>query len=122
MGFNLDRRMYDLLRCMPTIPGAIGAFRRDAVLERVGGMSEDTLAEDTDITMAMHRDGWRVVYAEHARAWTEAPGVRPAAVVAALPLVVRHDAGDLEAPQVPRRTRVRRAASAGSACRWWSSS
>ncbi|USQ82859.1 bifunctional polysaccharide deacetylase/glycosyltransferase family 2 protein [Streptomyces phaeoluteigriseus] len=73
MGFNLDRRMYDLLRCMPTIPGAIGAFRRDAVLE-VGGMSEDTLAEDTDITIAMHRAGWNVVYQEHARAWTEAPG------------------------------------------------
>ncbi|MGY1500240.1 bifunctional polysaccharide deacetylase/glycosyltransferase family 2 protein [Streptomyces sp. QTS52] len=72
MGFNLDRRMYDLLRCMPTIPGAIGAFRRDAVIE-VGGMSEDTLAEDTDITIAMHRAGWRVVYQEHARAWTEAP-------------------------------------------------
>jgi len=72
MGFNLDRRMYDLLRCMPTIPGAVGAFRRSA-LERVGGMSDDTLAEDTDITMAMHRDGWRVVYAEKARAWTEAP-------------------------------------------------
>ncbi|MCI3245449.1 bifunctional polysaccharide deacetylase/glycosyltransferase family 2 protein [Streptomyces spinosisporus] len=73
MGFNLDRRMYDLLRCMPTIPGAIGAFRREAVLQ-VGGMSEDTLAEDTDITIAMHRAGWRVVYEEHARAWTEAPG------------------------------------------------
>jgi len=73
MGFNLDRRMYDLLRCMPTIPGAIGAFRRDAVLQ-AGGMSEDTLAEDTDITIAMHRAGWRVVYQEHAKAWTEAPG------------------------------------------------
>ncbi|WP_328911390.1 bifunctional polysaccharide deacetylase/glycosyltransferase family 2 protein [Streptomyces sp. NBC_00234] len=72
MGFNLDRRMYDLLGCMPTIPGAVGAFRRDA-LDRVGGMSEDTLAEDTDVTMALHRDGWRVVYAENARAWTEAP-------------------------------------------------
>jgi cellulose synthase/poly-beta-1,6-N-acetylglucosamine synthase-like glycosyltransferase/peptidoglycan/xylan/chitin deacetylase (PgdA/CDA1 family) len=59
MGFNLDRRMYD-------------AFRRSA-LERVGGMSDDTLAEDTDITMAMHRDGWHVVYAEKAVAWTEAP-------------------------------------------------
>ncbi|GAB7062732.1 glycosyltransferase [Streptomyces mexicanus] len=72
MGFNLDRRMYDILRCMPTIPGAVGAFRRSA-LEQVGGMSDDTLAEDTDITMALHRAGWRVVYAENARAWTEAP-------------------------------------------------
>ncbi|MFJ5263511.1 glycosyltransferase [Streptomyces sp. NPDC088387] len=72
MGFNLDRRMYDVLGCMPTIPGAVGAFRRSA-LEQVGGMSDDTLAEDTDITMALHRRGWRVVYAENARAWTEAP-------------------------------------------------
>ncbi len=72
MGFNLDRRMYDVLGCMPTIPGAVGAFRRSA-LERIGGMSEDTLAEDTDVTMALHRDGWKVVYAENARAWTEAP-------------------------------------------------
>ncbi|MGW6705568.1 bifunctional polysaccharide deacetylase/glycosyltransferase family 2 protein [Streptomyces sp. NPDC054956] len=72
MGFNLDRRMYDVLNIMPTIPGAVGGFRRSA-LERVGGMSDDTLAEDTDVTMALLRDGWRVVYAEKARAWTEAP-------------------------------------------------
>ncbi|GAC1324791.1 MAG: glycosyltransferase [Mycobacteriales bacterium] len=72
VGFNLDRRMYDLLRCMPTIPGAIGAFRR-SVLEQVGGVSGDTLAEDTDLTMAINRAGHRVVYAERARAWTEAP-------------------------------------------------
>ncbi len=73
MGFNLDRRMYDVLDCMPTIPGAVGAFRREA-LEQVGGMSDDTLAEDTDVTMALHRAGWKIVYAEKARAWTEAPG------------------------------------------------
>jgi cellulose synthase/poly-beta-1,6-N-acetylglucosamine synthase-like glycosyltransferase/peptidoglycan/xylan/chitin deacetylase (PgdA/CDA1 family) len=73
MGFNLDRRMYDVLDCMPTIPGAVGAFRRGAVIE-VGGMSDDTLAEDTDVTMALHRAGWKIVYAENARAWTEAPG------------------------------------------------
>jgi cellulose synthase/poly-beta-1,6-N-acetylglucosamine synthase-like glycosyltransferase/peptidoglycan/xylan/chitin deacetylase (PgdA/CDA1 family) len=72
IGFNLDRRMYDLLECMPTVPGAIGAFRRD-VLAEVGGVSADTLAEDTDLTMAICRAGRRVVYAEDARAWTEAP-------------------------------------------------
>jgi cellulose synthase/poly-beta-1,6-N-acetylglucosamine synthase-like glycosyltransferase/peptidoglycan/xylan/chitin deacetylase (PgdA/CDA1 family) len=72
IGFNLDRRMYDVFRCMPTVPGAIGAFRRAAV-EGAGGVSADTLAEDTDLTMALERLGWRVVYEEHARAWTEAP-------------------------------------------------
>jgi cellulose synthase/poly-beta-1,6-N-acetylglucosamine synthase-like glycosyltransferase/peptidoglycan/xylan/chitin deacetylase (PgdA/CDA1 family) len=72
IGFNLDRRVYDTLRCMPTVPGAIGAFRRSAV-HAVGGVSMDTLAEDTDLTMALERNGWRVVYEERAVAWTEAP-------------------------------------------------
>ncbi|MEO6470199.1 MAG: bifunctional polysaccharide deacetylase/glycosyltransferase family 2 protein, partial [Aeromicrobium sp.] len=72
IGFNLDRRMFDVLQCMPTVPGAIGAFRRQT-LEAVGGVSDDTLAEDTDLTMAICRSGWRVVYAPQARAWTEAP-------------------------------------------------
>ena len=72
IGFNLDRRLYESLRCMSTVPGAIGAFRREALLY-AGGMTDDTLAEDTDITMALGRAGWKVVYEETARAWTEAP-------------------------------------------------
>ncbi len=72
VGFNLDRRMYDLFGCITTVPGAIGAFRRD-VLTLVGGISTDTLAEDTDLTMAINRAGYHVVYEERARAWTEAP-------------------------------------------------
>jgi cellulose synthase/poly-beta-1,6-N-acetylglucosamine synthase-like glycosyltransferase len=71
-GFNLDRRLYDVLGCMPTVPGAIGAFRRDA-LEAVGGFSSDTLAEDTDVTIGLGRAGWKVVYAEDARGFTETP-------------------------------------------------
>jgi poly-beta-1,6 N-acetyl-D-glucosamine synthase len=72
MGFNLDRRMYDTLGCMPTVPGAIGAFRASALAE-VGGFSDDTLAEDTDLTMALHRAGWAVVYEPSAIAFTEVP-------------------------------------------------
>ncbi|WFE42781.1 glycosyltransferase [Micromonospora sp. WMMD998] len=72
IGFNLDRRLYETLRCMPTVPGAIGGFRREA-LAQVGGMTDETLAEDTDITMALGRAGWHIVYEESARAWTEAP-------------------------------------------------
>ncbi|MEN2738931.1 bifunctional polysaccharide deacetylase/glycosyltransferase family 2 protein [Microbacterium sp. X-17] len=72
VGFNLDRRLFDLAECMPTVPGAIGAFRRSAII-RIGGVSSDTLAEDTDLTMSLLRDGWRVVYREDARAWTEVP-------------------------------------------------
>jgi cellulose synthase/poly-beta-1,6-N-acetylglucosamine synthase-like glycosyltransferase/peptidoglycan/xylan/chitin deacetylase (PgdA/CDA1 family) len=72
IGFNLDRRMYDVLQCTPTVPGAAGAFRRD-VLTEIGGVPGDTLAEDTDLTLAIGRTGRRVVYAHDARAWTEAP-------------------------------------------------
>jgi cellulose synthase/poly-beta-1,6-N-acetylglucosamine synthase-like glycosyltransferase/peptidoglycan/xylan/chitin deacetylase (PgdA/CDA1 family) len=72
MGFNLDRRLFDLLGTIPTVPGAIGAFRR-AALAAVGGVSTDTLAEDTDLTMALCRSPWHVVYAPDAIAWTEAP-------------------------------------------------
>jgi len=72
MGFNLDRRLFDLLGTIPTVPGAIGAFRR-AALAAAGGVSADTLAEDTDLTMALCRSSWRVVYAPGAIAWTEAP-------------------------------------------------
>jgi cellulose synthase/poly-beta-1,6-N-acetylglucosamine synthase-like glycosyltransferase/peptidoglycan/xylan/chitin deacetylase (PgdA/CDA1 family) len=72
MGFNLDRRLFDLLGTIPTVPGAIGAFRR-AALAATGGVSADTLAEDTDLTMALCRSPWRVVYAPDAIAWTEAP-------------------------------------------------
>ncbi|HVV08617.1 bifunctional polysaccharide deacetylase/glycosyltransferase family 2 protein [Amycolatopsis sp.] len=72
LGFNLDRRMYDVFECMPTVPGALGAFRRSAVL-RCGGVPVDTLAEDTDLTMLLQRDGWRVLYQPLAVAWTEAP-------------------------------------------------
>ena len=71
-GYNTDRRVYDVLGCMPTVPGAAGAFRRQA-LAQVGGFSDETLAEDTDITMAIGRAGWAVAYRDQARAWTEAP-------------------------------------------------
>jgi len=72
IGFNLDRRLYDTFGCIPTIPGALGAFRRQALAD-AGGLSVETIAEDTDLTMAIHRAGWRVVYEESARAHTEAP-------------------------------------------------
>lgn len=69
---SLDRRMLSLLGTTGCIPGAIGAFRRH-VLRSVGGVSNATLAEDADLTMAIARAGWKVAYAPRARAWTEAP-------------------------------------------------
>lgn len=71
-GFNLDRRAYTVWNCITVAPGAVSALRRSA-LEAAGGFSLDTLAEDTDLTLCLHRAGYRVSYAHDAVAWTEAP-------------------------------------------------
>ncbi|GAB7048660.1 bifunctional polysaccharide deacetylase/glycosyltransferase family 2 protein [Catenuloplanes indicus] len=65
-GAGARQRAYDALRCLPTVPAAAGAYRREA-LRQVDGLSDDTLAEDTDLTVAVVRAGWRVVGAPDAR-------------------------------------------------------
>jgi cellulose synthase/poly-beta-1,6-N-acetylglucosamine synthase-like glycosyltransferase/peptidoglycan/xylan/chitin deacetylase (PgdA/CDA1 family)/spore germination protein YaaH len=69
---NLDRRAFDSFNCITVVPGAIGAWRRSAVLE-AGGYLLDTLAEDADLTVRLLRRGYRVVYEDRAIALTEAP-------------------------------------------------
>ena len=71
-GFNLDRRAYTAWNCVTVVPGAISAFRR-AAIDEAGGFSHDTLAEDADMTLTLHRLGWRIGYAPEAIALTEAP-------------------------------------------------
>ena len=71
-GFNLDRRAYSVWNCITVVPGAVSAIRRSA-LEEAGGFSPDTLAEDTDLTLSLHKTGFKVAYAHDAIAWTEAP-------------------------------------------------
>src|SRR5207247_533750 len=71
-GFNLDRRAYNRWNCITVVPGAISAIRKDAINE-AGGLSLQTLAEDTDLTLSLHRNRQRIVYVSDAIAWTEAP-------------------------------------------------
>ena len=71
-GFNLDRRAYTEWNCITVIPGAVSAFRKSAI-EAAGGFTHDTLAEDTDLTLTMHRLQYRMEFAPNAIAWTEAP-------------------------------------------------
>ena len=71
-GFNIDRRAYCDMNAITVVPGAIGAWRRSAVIP-LGGYSGRTLAEDCDLTIAVVRAGWRVGYEPAAVAWTEAP-------------------------------------------------
>jgi peptidoglycan-N-acetylglucosamine deacetylase len=71
-GFNLDRRAYNRWDCITVVPGAISAIRKNAINE-AGGLSLETLAEDTDLTLSLHRHRQRIVYVPEAIAWTEAP-------------------------------------------------
>lgn len=69
---NFDRRAFDLINGITVIPGAIGAFRKEAIIE-AGGFTSDTLAEDCDLTIRLLRRGYRVVSCPDAVAVTEAP-------------------------------------------------
>ena len=69
---NLERRALARLGAMAVVPGAVGAWRKQAILD-VGGYPPETLAEDQDLTIAVQRAGWHVAYDQGAVAWTEAP-------------------------------------------------
>jgi peptidoglycan-N-acetylglucosamine deacetylase len=69
---NLERRALARLGAMTVVPGAVGAWRKRAILD-VGGYPPETLAEDQDLTIAVQRAGWTVAYDQSAIAWTEAP-------------------------------------------------
>ena len=71
-GFNLDRRAYNRWNCITVVPGAISAIRKEA-LDQAGSLSLQTLAEDTDLTLSLHKHRQRIVYVPDAIAWTEAP-------------------------------------------------
>ena len=58
---NLERRALAALGCITVVPGAVGAWRREA-LEQLGGFPVDTLAEDQDLTIALQRAGYKVLY------------------------------------------------------------
>ncbi len=70
--FNLDRRAFDRLNAITVVPGAASAYRADAI-RAAGGIQSDTLAEDTDLTLSLHRAGYRIRHTTRARAFTEAP-------------------------------------------------
>jgi len=69
---NLERRALAALGCVTVVPGAVGAWRRE-VLDRIGGFPEDTVAEDQDLTIAIQKMGYRVLFDADAVALTEAP-------------------------------------------------
>ena len=69
---NFDRKGFAFLNAITVIPGAIGAFKKDVLIE-AGGFTTDTLAEDCDITMRILKAGYIVANEPKAYAYTEVP-------------------------------------------------
>ena len=69
---NVERKAFDLINGILVVPGAIGAWRVEA-LKKAGLFSEETLTEDTDLTIQVNRAGYKIVFEPKAKAYTEVP-------------------------------------------------
>lgn len=69
---SVMRRAYEVFEGILVVPGAVGAWRTEAV-HAARDFSGETITEDADLTIAVHRAGYRVRFQEQARAVTEAP-------------------------------------------------
>ena len=69
---NFDRKGFAYVNAITVVPGAIGGFRKQALID-AGGFTTDTLAEDCDLTIRIIRAGYIVANEPKAIAYTEAP-------------------------------------------------
>jgi peptidoglycan-N-acetylglucosamine deacetylase len=69
---NFERKAFAYVNAITVVPGAIGAFRKEAIT-LAGGFTVDTLAEDCDLTIRILRCGYIIENENKAIAMTEAP-------------------------------------------------
>jgi len=69
---GVERAAQDGMGAISIVPGACAAWRK-AAIQQVGGYTDVTLAEDCDLSLSLHRAGWRVTQDDEAIAFTEAP-------------------------------------------------
>lgn len=77
IGIHIERNAQAALGAVMIVPGACGAWRRSVVLA-AGGYKHVTLAEDFDLTLSVHRLGYKVLQDNSAISYTEAPDNIPA--------------------------------------------
>jgi cellulose synthase/poly-beta-1,6-N-acetylglucosamine synthase-like glycosyltransferase len=76
--FLLGRTGWSRVGSLLVISGAFGMFRRDLLLE-LGGLDHDTVGEDAELTVRLHRhlrrqkSDYRVVFVAEPVSWSEAP-------------------------------------------------
>ncbi|HTQ28982.1 MAG TPA: polysaccharide deacetylase family protein [Puia sp.] len=69
---NFERKAFAYVNAITVVPGAVGAFRKEAIT-LAGGFTIDTLAEDCDLTIRILRCGYTIENENKAIAMTEAP-------------------------------------------------
>jgi cellulose synthase/poly-beta-1,6-N-acetylglucosamine synthase-like glycosyltransferase len=76
--FLIDRPFWNHIAAMTIISGAFGLFRRSAVID-VGGYSHNTVGEDMELVVKLHRHymrkriPYKMEYVPDIICWTEAP-------------------------------------------------
>lgn len=71
-GYQVDQQARYNLNLIPQYGGTVGGFRKDLIL-KYGGFNTAILAEDTELTFRLFTNGYRVVYANSAECYEEAP-------------------------------------------------
>ena len=71
-GLNLVRNGQAYFKLVNIIPGPIGMFRKEAV-KAIGKYTDDTYAEDCDLTLRLIEAGYKIDYEIDAISYTEAP-------------------------------------------------
>lgn len=71
-GYQVDQQARYNLRTIPQYGGTVGGFRKDLMME-MGGFNPLVLAEDTELTYRLYTNGWKVIYANSAECYEEAP-------------------------------------------------
>jgi cellulose synthase/poly-beta-1,6-N-acetylglucosamine synthase-like glycosyltransferase len=74
LALNFPRRALSLFGSVPVVPGPVGLFRRQALLQ-VGGYleSKSNFAEDAELSIRLLANRWRIYADEDLIAYTEAP-------------------------------------------------
>ena len=70
---NLEKRAFDLLNCIPVVPGAVGAWRAGAWCANATDFRAIRLPKTPDLTITIRRSGWKILYDEDAIGRTEVP-------------------------------------------------
>lgn len=71
-GYQVDQQARYNLKTIPQYGGTVGGFRKDILLS-TGGFNPLVLAEDTELTYRLYTSGWKVIYANSAECYEEAP-------------------------------------------------